>query len=140
MDITYNDLESAFLFVSTAPMYTNHAFLNKETGQFFYSSENGDSNELPQDIDEASRYVAIPHKNELDLGKDLVFRFIEDHALPLMNEVQRIFRKRGAYGRYKDLLDRHGILQQWYNFEANEQKSALKEWCEENDIKLTADR
>ena len=53
-----------------------------------------------------------------------------------IEKVYSIFRSRGAYSRYKDLLDDKGLLDKWYKFENERQQAALKEWCVENDIKL----
>jgi hypothetical protein len=39
-----------------------------------------------------------------------------------MDKVQRIFSAKGAYVRFKDLMDRNGVLDQWCNFEAKPRK------------------
>ena len=39
----------------------------------------GDSDDLPEDVDESDKYIEIPHKNELDLGRNLVFQFVSKH-------------------------------------------------------------
>ena len=69
----------AFMFVSSGMQFENEAVLNKETGAIFYRSEFSDLDEFPEDIDEdlSDKFVTIPHKNEIDLGRDLVFRFAE---------------------------------------------------------------
>lgn len=51
-------------------------------------------------------------------------------------QVQRIFRKAGAYGRFKNLLASRGLLQAWYDFENQRQKQALLQWSRENNIEL----
>jgi hypothetical protein len=73
--ISFSDIEDAFFFVSMDQQYMHKAYLCKETGETFYTSEIGDSDELPEDIDDPDKYIAIPHKNELDLGKTLVIEF-----------------------------------------------------------------
>ena len=75
MIIKYDDIENAFLFVSMQSPCTNTAILCKETGEIYYESGYGDSDELPEDIDD-EKYVEIPHKNDLDLGRNLVFEFV----------------------------------------------------------------
>jgi hypothetical protein len=47
----------------------------KETGEIIYTSKMDDLYELPEDIDDDDKYIVIPHKNDLDLGKALVFEF-----------------------------------------------------------------
>ena len=136
MVISFDDIENAFFFVSMDQQYMHNAYLCKETGEIFYTSEMGDSDELPEDIDEAEKYIAIPHKNELNLGKDLVIEFISEYLPEELDRVYSIFRRKGAYSRYKDLLGSKGALEDWYKFENERQKAALKEWCRENNIEI----
>jgi hypothetical protein len=75
-------------------------------------------------------------KNELGLGTDLVFDFVEEHLPEDYDQVRRMFRRGGAYSRYKGLLERRGLLQKWYDFENRREEQALREWCKENDIEL----
>jgi len=89
---------------------------------------------LPDDIDDGREYVAVPHKNELDLGKNLAIGFAELELPELSNTVQAFFRQRGAYGRFKDLLQRKGCLETWYEYEMQAVKDALRKWCRENGI------
>lgn len=83
----------------------HNAYLNIETGETFYSSELGYVDEIPDDIEDP-KYISIPHKNELDLGKRLVIEFVSDFLPTEMDRVYSIFRRRGAYSRYKDLLSK----------------------------------
>jgi hypothetical protein len=53
MPISFDSIENAFLYVSMDRQYMNKAYLCKETGQIFYASEIGDSDELPDDIDDS---------------------------------------------------------------------------------------
>jgi len=135
MEISFDEIENAFMFVSMDQPYMHNAYLCKETGQIFYTSEIGDSDELPEDIDDP-KYISIPHRNDLDLGKALVIEFTSEFLPEEIKRVYSIFRSRGAYSRYKDLLDDKGLLDKWYKFENERQQAALKEWCVENDIKL----
>jgi hypothetical protein len=87
---------------------------------------------LPSD-----RWIEIPHRNELGLGRELVFEFV-DEILPDESErVQQMFRRRGAYGAFKDLLDSKGLLQQWYDFEREREERAIRQWCEENELEIS---
>jgi hypothetical protein len=47
-----------------------------------------------------------------------------------------IFHSRGAYRRFKELLAAENLLEQWYAFEAEATEQALKQWCQENNIRL----
>ena len=137
MAISFDDIENAFLFVSMDQQGMHNAYLCKETGQLFYTSEMGDSDELPEDIDDPEKYITIPHKNDLELGKALVIEFTSKYLPKELDRVYSIFLSRGAYSRYKDLLERKGLLDEWYKYEDERQKAALKEWCMENNIEIT---
>jgi len=135
MPIRFSDIEDAFFFVSMGEMYMNSAILCIETGQIFYISDFGDSDELPEDIDDApDKYIDIPHKNELDLGKSLVLEFSAMHLPDNFEQINSFFHKKGAYSKFKNLLEVKGLLDKWYAFEEAEQKNALMEWLKENDI------
>jgi hypothetical protein len=117
MAISFDNIENAFLFVSSDQKYMNNAFISKETGQIFYTSQIVDSDELPEDIDDPDKYISIPHKTELGLGKAIVIEFTSEYLPEELDRVYSIFRSRGAYSRYKDLLDRKSFLDKWYKFE-----------------------
>ena len=136
MKINFRDILEAFEFVSFNSMYEHQAFLNKEAGKIYWHSEYGDDmDELPQDIDDGN-YIAIPHKNELDLGITLVFDFAYQYLPDDVENIREIFRRKGAYATYKSLLEKKGMLEYWYEFESRAQEKALKEWCEENSIEV----
>ena len=136
MPISFDDIENAFFFVSMDQQNMHNAYLCKESGQIFYTSEIGDSDELPEEIDDLDKYIAIPHKNDLELGKALVIEFTSEYLPKELERVYSIFRHKGAYSRYKELLERKGFLDEWYKYENERQKMALKEWCIENDIEI----
>lgn len=98
----FQDIENAFMFVSMAPQYENSAILSKETGETYYVSGIGDSDELPDDVEDAHKYIEIPHKNELDLGKALVLDFASEYLPGDVQEVTKIFNRRGE-GHTQDL-------------------------------------
>lgn len=135
--ITFSDIETAFLFVNSAPYGMNSAVLRKDTGQILYQSEMSGIDETEEEDLDWDMCVEIPHKNDLDLGKQLVFAFVDEHIPDEYDRVYRIFRRRGAYGRFKNFLDSIGLLDTWYEFEDKHEKQALRKWCEENEIELS---
>jgi hypothetical protein len=136
MPIKFSDIEDAFYFVSMGEMYMNSAILCIETGQIFYISDFGDSDELPEDIDTSDKYIDIPHKNELDLGRPLVLEFAAMYLPDNLEKVNSFFHKKGAYSRFKKFLEAEGLLDKWYTFEEDEQNKSLREWCKDNDINI----
>lgn len=103
---------------------------------YLHSEEIADLDELPADFEEGGKYIALPHKNDLGLGRSLALRFAEEHLSDDFGKVREIFGRRGAYARFKDLLERRGMLNRWYEFEESAQKEALREWCKRNEVDI----
>jgi hypothetical protein len=136
MKIKFQDIELAFVYVSSSQPLMNSAYISKTTGQIFYHSEMYDSDELPEDFYEKHDYIEIPHKNDLDLGQRLVWQFVNTEIPGLADKIKGFFSRRGAYSKYKSFLEEIGLLKKWFEFEETSTKETLKEWCNENDIKL----
>ena len=135
--IKFSDIQDAFLFVSSSGYGMNTAILCKDTGQILYHSEMGDLEEIDDDDLDWDMCIEIPHKNDLDMGQSLIFGFVEMQLPDDYHHVQQIFRKRGAYRRFKDFLETKGLLEMWYDFESKREEQALRQWCLENEIELS---
>ena len=136
----FDDLLSAFEWVSASPDDENQAYVSRATGVVHWSSTFSDlEEELPEDIEDGSLYVAVPHKNALDLGRDLAIAFTEEHLKESLPVVEDFFHRRGAYAKFKDLLERMGLLQAWYDYEAGKTETALRAWAAEEDIPIAAE-
>ena len=134
--VKFEDLLSAYEWVSSSP-YDNEAFVSRLTGNVHWSSSTIElDDELPEDIEDGSIYVAVPNKHELNLGKYLALTFAEEQLADSYQTVTNIFRRPGAYGRFKDLLERRGSLQAWYDFEAKATERALREWGAEERLSI----
>ena len=138
MPVSFADLQDAFLFVNFgAAPGENEAYLDRQSGKIYCHSAYGDNEEeLPDDIDH-EKYIAIPDKRDLDLGAPLVFDFVRQFLPDDYDEVCRTFSRKGAYGRYKDLLAERGALDRWYDFSNKAEEAALREWCAENGTELS---
>jgi hypothetical protein len=90
-------------------------------------------------MEDATLYCAVPHKNDLDLGRNLVFRFVSEYLPEQEHKVEDYFCRRGAYARFKDLLERTGHLEQWYQYEQKATKIALLAWAAEEGLKVTGE-
>ena len=134
--VKYDDLSAAFDFVSFAAPFEHQAFVSLDTGAVYWVSETSpmDEDDLPDDLGTSDRYVAVPHKNDLDLGNNLVRRFVDENLPDRYADVERFFRRPGAYARLKGLLATEGCLEKWYAFESEATARALRDWCEANQI------
>jgi len=139
VSINATDLRTTFDFVSAGAPLEHSAYICLDTGKIYRKAvsaglENED--DLPEDLDVSDRYVAVPHKNDLDLGRRLALAFVDQELPGDRDTVIGFFRRRGAYGRFKDLLYTRDMLQRWYGFESRAMEEALLAWCEENGIRL----
>ena len=137
MTVTYEEISSAFEFVASGAPMVHSAYISLDTGKVYWASELASlDEELPDDLDASDRYLLVPHKTELDLGRNLALRFAAQELSDTYEQVAGIFRSKGAYGRFKQLLEDKGVLENWYKFEADACDKALREWCAANDIQI----
>ena len=134
--IKYEDLSAAFDFVSFAAPFEHRALVSLDTGAIHWISETSpiDDEDLPDDLETSDRYIAIPHKNDLDLGSNLALRFAEEQLPHRYVDVAACFRHRGAYARFKELLAVERCLDRWYAFETECTERALRDWCAANQL------
>jgi len=136
--VKHDDLSMAFDFVSYAAPMEHNAYVSLDTGKVYWTSDFNDAldEEIPDDLEASDRYLAIPHKNELDLGRSLALQFVAQELPECYDQVEGFFRRQGAYARFKDFLERKGILELWYSFEADSVDRALRQWCAENGLEI----
>jgi hypothetical protein len=129
--VNLNDLQGAVEWISGSSV-DNEAYICRQTGRIYWISGDADpdTEERPGDVDDPDKYVAVPNKYELDIGVRLVFDFTKAHLIDHYHEVRSIFRRRGAYGRFKALLARHNMVETWFSFSEERTSNALEEWCE----------
>lgn len=138
MPVKFGDLQLAFDFVSSGGLGENWAILDTQTGRLYWHSEiadNFEQDELPENLDD-ERYLEVPHKNELNLGKALVLDFVRQFLPDDYDEVRDMFRRRGAYGQFKAMLARRAALDRWHDFSAKTEEAALRKWCSDNAIEF----
>ena len=137
--VNATDLRTAFDFVSSGAPSEHSAYICLDTGKIYWESDSAGlekEEDLPEDLEISDRYIALPHKNDLGLGRRLALAFVDQELPDDYDTVAGFFRQRGAYRRFKELLHTRGMLQRWYEFEDRAMEEALLEWCEENGIQL----
>jgi len=133
------DLLDALEFVSVSQLDENQAWLCKASGRVLLVSDSVDPEEgVPEDL-EAAGYLAIPHRRYLDLGKPLAISFV-DAELPVYSaQVRDFFRRKGAYGHFRRLLQSEGALEKWHDYEGQATRDAMLRWCEEVGVTIAED-
>jgi hypothetical protein len=134
------DLLLSFELVSSNGGGQHEAFLHRPTGKIHWRSDSLDLEELedalPENVEEDIDYIAVPGKQDLDLGKPLVLAFAREFLPNDLDDVRDIFDRPGAYKKFRALLIRRHALERWYKFESENTERALREWCELNSIEL----
>ncbi len=137
MAVNYKDIEMAFDFINFGKPYEHEAYLNLDTGETYFYSEFGDNEEeLPEDIDNEIKYISLPHKTDLNLGKKLVLNFTYQYLPKKADQIENMFRNKEAYSNFKYILETEGLIEKWYEYESKAEEKALREWCELNEIKV----
>lgn len=134
MPVKFQDIATAFELANTnGDMGEFRAFVCKETGKIYYQTDFIDAaelnDELPDDIEDEDKYIPLPDKRELDLGKPLVLAFVREFLRDDLDDVRYFFSKRGAYPKFKALLARRRAIDRWHAYENEARKRALRDWC-----------
>ncbi|MGH8193781.1 MAG: UPF0158 family protein [Woeseiaceae bacterium] len=134
-----DDLVMAMQWVSDSMMDAG-AYICRETGKIYWVSDDPGTmdalEEVPDDVLDEKKYVAVPGKYDLDLGNQLVYEFAEEFLPQHYDHVRGIFRRKGAYGRFKAFLEEQGLLEQWYAWSDRREVEALVEWGESNGLEI----
>lgn len=128
--VDLNELQGALDLVSDR-FIDNEAYVCRQTGKIYWIFEDGvvEQEEPPDNLADADKYAPVPDKYELDVGNRLAFDFTTIHLPDQYDEVRSIFRRQGAYGRFKALLAEHQLLDAWYSFSETQTLEALRDWC-----------
>jgi len=138
--VKLSELVEAFEWVSAVGPFENEAYVSRASGRIWLVSDLDDSGEdPPEDVGDESLYLSVPSKNELDLGRSLALRFVEEQLPESSERVKDFFARSGAYGRFKDLLQECDRLDAWYAYEAKGVEEALRAWASDNDVELVKD-
>lgn len=138
--IDLDELQGAVDWVSDRHM-GNEAYICKKTGKIYWIS--GDSGlddenaEVPSDVDDPEKYIPVPARQELDIGTRLAFDFATLNLPERYDQVRDIYRHRGAYGRFKELLARSELLESWYAYSEERSLTVIRDWCDSEELSVT---
>lgn len=136
MKVKFKDIEDAYRKANTGGYVESKSRLDKATGKFYDQSANGEEEGIPEEVSGSGHVVSLPNKKDLDLGPQMVFRFIRETFPDGYDKVSEIFTRRGAYGRYKKWLIANNLTDKWLEYSEAAEKAALRAWCADNGIEL----
>lgn len=133
MNLSLNDLEMALEFVSGDPGFGAEAYIDMVSGQIYYVGDGVDEF-VPDDIGNPEKYIAVPTKRDLGLGRDTVLSFATEKLPEDYDRISAYFRHRGAFSKFRSRMEQIGALDKWYAYEQAAIKQSLKDWCDENSV------
>lgn len=114
-------------------------FLDMENGESVMLADElitGLDNEgLEDEIDNnPGRFLRLPTKYEIN-----EYHIIEEFIWSLEDEKKadklgKAIHGKGAFRRFKDMVNNMEIEQQWYDYQANAYKKIAKTWCSNNQV------
>ena len=100
--------------------------LCKQSGKIYWHSELlDDVEDTPTTSRTTTNTWTIPDKRTLDLGKPLALDFAREFLPNDFDMVRQIFSRRGAYAKFKDLLEHRRMLDRWYDFRGESRGSRV---------------
>ncbi len=137
--VKFADLFDAFQLYGSDSEGGLRVHVCRQSGRIYWPSDEKVTgvapDALPDDVDDEDKYFTLPGKKELGLGKPLVLDFAQEFLPGAFDDVRDMFNRRGAFARFRALLTRKGLRDQWHAFEASAEERALREWCK--DMKIT---
>ena len=131
--VSLDQLQNAMEWASS-DFLDNEAYICRQTGKIYWLAGDpgmiDEEEEIPEDIHNGDRYLPVPDKRDLDLGNQLAFDFATRYLAQYSDYVRDMFRRQGAYRRFKDFLERKDMLEKWYAYSDEQAAKALEEWCE----------
>lgn len=132
----FSEILDGYEFCAFGDLMDTQAFLSLERGTVHITSGDMElDEEPPEDIDDGP-YPALPDKSELGLGRELAIEFAEEQFPEAVHTIVGFFKKLGAYSNFKNLLERNGRLEAWFDYEKSAKESRLRQWCVDNGIEL----
>ena len=142
MPVKFADISQAFEFADlSGGLGECHTYVCRQTGKIYYQFDQDDLQELedeqlPDDIEDDTKYLQIPNSRDLDLGKPLVIAFVRESLPDDLDDVRYFFNKRGAYQQFKSLLSRRGAIDAWHDYRDKATERALRDWCEMHSLEI----
>ena len=142
--VVLDELILALDWVSDLSSSENMAFVCRESGRVYMTSDEDFGEELepdlPLDLEDITKYAIVPSRQDLRLGKRLAVRFVQASLPERLEETYDMFAARGAYARFKNMLEVEQALDAWHAFEAEAIERELRDWAESEALAVATNR
>jgi hypothetical protein len=95
VSVNAEELRTTFEFVSFGAPLEHSAYICVDTGKIYCHSVSAglEEEDLPEDLETSDRYIAVPHKNDLGLGRRLALAFVDQELSDLSRRLGTITRR-----------------------------------------------
>lgn len=97
MMVKLAELLDAFEILNAGNPFDDQAYVSLETGAICIVSKTIGIREGPEDIAQSDKYLAVPSRIDLELGRKLVLSFVDQETPDQGEVVYDMFRRKGAY-------------------------------------------
>jgi hypothetical protein len=133
--VDLDKLYSAFDFANGDPLNGVSSYVSRSTGETHLVAPDHDL-PPPDDLDTSDDYLCLPDRRDLNLGRNMVFDFVQETMPDEWETVRAIFSRRGAYARFKDLLGYRNMTEAWHRYEETRTYVALRTWCQAEGLEV----
>lgn len=136
MSVDIEDLILAMDYTTSGEQFGYSAYIDRRSGEIHYEADD-QIDPLPDDLYTSPEYIEMPTSSDLDLGSMLVYEFTEELFPEQEETVNQIFRRKGAYANFKELLHSNGKLDEWHRYEEKAKRNRLRDWAQHNGVEIS---
>jgi hypothetical protein len=99
VSVNAEELRTTFEFVNFGTPLEHSAYICVDTGKIYCHSLSAgleEEEDLPEDLETSDRYIAVPHKSDLGLGRRLALAFVTQELSDEYDTVAGFFGRRGG--------------------------------------------
>jgi len=134
---SYSEIEDAILFADAAFRMGGAFYDPARDAVYLQGSElDEDREKIPADMDWSS-CIPIPGEKQLDLGRALVERYVQETRPADVGLVRSFFRRRGAYRRFRLWVEEIGLAEHWQVYRSRAERATILAWCADHSIPLS---
>ena len=111
----------------------SHVFFNTRTGDLVYLDECFATQEELESYQYDETHISLPSHYDIH-EYDIMRRFILTIDDETYSHIADLIRGKGAFRRFKSVINRLGIAENWYAYKMDVLHKIAIEWCHTNSI------
>lgn len=140
MLIDYQQLKAAIINNSDNSPFTAKAYLALGDGKIHFVIEDDEfdfhEDEVPDDIDDVSKYLLLPAMNQLVEDGKLALEFAEQKLPDRFDTLRNFLRSSGGMDKFNKLIASLNATGAWQEFKEAAYKKAVEQWAQSANVKI----